>query len=58
MARILCSCCEAEFVITFDDQVTEGEIIFCPFCSEKLYLKDEVPRAVWDDEDEELSKEL
>lgn len=54
MARILCSYCEAEFIITFDEQETEGEITFCPFCSEKLYLKDELPRAVWNNEDEEL----
>ena len=54
MARIVCSCCEAEFVITFDEATTEGELTYCPFCSEKLYLKDESPSGAWYDEDEEL----
>ena len=55
MARIVCSCCDAEFVITFNEQETEGELTYCSFCGEKLYLKDELPRAVWNsDEDEEL----
>jgi len=54
MDAILCSCCEAEFRVIFNEAVTEGELTYCPFCSEKLYLKDDVPKAAWyDDEDDE-----
>lgn len=49
---ITCSACEAEFRVVFDENVTEGELTYCPFCSEKLYLKDESPQAWYDDEDE------
>ena len=59
MDAILCSCCETEFSVIFNEAVTEGELTYCPFCSEKLYLKDDVPKAAWyDDEDDEDDEAL
>jgi len=54
--QIHCSECEATFVVIFDEVSAEGELIYCPFCGEKLNLKDETPKPDWawqhDDDDE------
>lgn len=51
MTKIQCAECEAVFVIKFDESTTEGEITYCPFCGEKLNLKDDTVQP-WYDEDE------
>jgi DNA-directed RNA polymerase subunit RPC12/RpoP len=52
-----CAECEASFKIIFDEANTEGEVIYCPFCGEKLNLKDEKPQTHrswnWDDEEDD-----
>ena len=54
VTNITCPECEAEFRLDYDDAATEGEITYCPFCGEKLYLKDQTPNP-WpraDDDDD------
>ena len=58
VTNITCPECEAEFSLNYDDAATEGEITYCPFCGEKLYLKDQIPptwaRGHGDDDDGDL----
>lgn len=44
----VCECCESNFTLTFDDDVTDEIPGFCVFCGEKILLDGELDYLIND----------